>query len=59
MSLLFEKAIGKFDLSSAALHSPADETFEPVRDDPIQSMGSSNMRATTTNSHIPRKTAGS
>jgi len=35
MSLLFEKAIGKFDLSSAALHSPADETFEPVRDDPI------------------------
>ena len=35
MSLLFESAIGKFDLSSAALHSPADETFEPVRDDPI------------------------
>ncbi|MDQ2051664.1 AAA domain-containing protein [Natronolimnohabitans sp. A-GB9] len=35
MSLLFESAIGEFDLSSAALHSPADETFEPVRDDPI------------------------
>ena len=35
MSLLFESAIGDFDLSSATLYSPTADALEQTRDDPI------------------------
>lgn len=35
MSLLFESAIGDFDLSNATLSSPTADVLEPTRDDSI------------------------